>query len=89
MTRPGQKVVGLGRVRIGLISAIEAMQLNAKECHTKEGSMTVDIKLVEVDRGESRLLDESCCRSRSSKRDGGGHGCQIPKACPMDSTVTA
>ena len=30
------------------------MQLNAKECHTKAGSMTVDIELVEVDRRESR-----------------------------------
>jgi hypothetical protein len=32
---------------------MEAMQLNAKECHTKAGSMTVDIELVEVDRRES------------------------------------
>ena len=57
--------VGLGRVRIGLIPTMDAMQLNAKKCHTKEGSMTVDIELVEVDpsRGESRLLDGSCCRS--------------------------
>jgi hypothetical protein len=31
---------------------MEAMQLNAKECHTKAGSMTVDIELVEVDRRE-------------------------------------
>ena len=41
--------VGFGRVRIGLIRAMEAMQLNAKKCHTKEGSMPVDIELVEVD----------------------------------------
>ena len=41
--------VGLGRVRIGLIPTMEAMQLNAKKCHTKEGSMPVDIELVEVD----------------------------------------
>ena len=36
--------------------------------------MTVDIQLVEVDRRDSCLLDRSCCRSRSSGRDGGGHG---------------
>ena len=41
--------VGFGRVRIGLIRTMEAMQLNAKKCHTKEGSMPVDIELVEVD----------------------------------------
>ena len=33
------------------------MQLNAKKCHTKEGSVTVDVGLVEVDRGECRLID--------------------------------
>ena len=27
------------------------MQLNAEKCHTKDGSMTVDIELVEVDLG--------------------------------------
>ena len=48
---------------------MEAMQFNAKECHTNAGSMTVDIELVEVDRRESCLLDRSCCRSRSSGRD--------------------
>ena len=36
------------------------MQLNAKKCHTKEGSVTVDVGLVEVDRGESRFLVGSC-----------------------------
>ena len=41
--------VGFGRVRIDLIRTMEAMQLNAKKCHTKEGSMPVDIELVEVD----------------------------------------
>ena len=41
--------------------------------------MTVDLELVEVDRRESRFLDRSCCRSRSSGRDGGGHGCQPRK----------
>ena len=41
--------VGFERVRIGLIRTMEAMQLNAKKCHTKEGSMPVDIELVEVD----------------------------------------
>ena len=41
--------VGFGRVRIGLIRTMDAMQLNAKKCHTKEGSMPVDIELVEVD----------------------------------------
>ena len=41
--------VGFGRVRIGLIRTMEAMQLNAKKCHTKEGSMPVDIESVEVD----------------------------------------
>jgi len=66
-------------LKLGLIPTIEAMQLNAKKCHTKDGSMLVDIELVEVDRGESRLLDRSCCRSRSSGRDGGGHGCQFRK----------
>ena len=40
------------------------MQLNAKECHTKAISMTVDVGLVEVDRRESRLLDGSCGWSR-------------------------
>ena len=30
-----------------------------KKCHTKEGSVTVDVGLVELDRGESRLLDGS------------------------------
>ena len=44
-----RKKVGFGRVRIGLIRTMEAMQLNAKKCHTKEGSMPVDIELVEVD----------------------------------------
>ena len=41
--------VGFGWVRIDLIRTMEAMQLNAKKCHTKEGSMPVDIELVEVD----------------------------------------
>ena len=41
--------VGFGRVRIGLIRTMDAIQLNAKKCHTKEGSMPVDIELVEVD----------------------------------------
>ena len=41
--------------------------------------MTVDIELVEVDRRESCLLDRSCCRSRSSGRDGGGHGGRLRK----------
>ena len=41
--------VGFGRVRIDLIRTMDAMQLNAKKCHTKEGSMPVDIELVEVD----------------------------------------
>jgi len=41
--------------------------------------MTVDIELVEVDRRESCLLDRSCCRSRSSGLDGGGHGCRLRK----------
>ena len=40
------------------------MQLNAKKCHTKEGSVTVDVGLVEVDRGESRFLVGSCGWSR-------------------------
>ncbi len=71
--------VGLGRVRIGLIPTTGAMQLNATECHTKEASMPVDIELVEVDRGESCFLDRSCCRSRSSGRDGGDHGRQFRK----------
>ncbi len=35
---------------------MEAMQLNAKECHTKEASMTVDIELVEVDRVSRAFL---------------------------------
>ena len=47
--------MGFGRVRIDLIRTMEAMQLNAKKCHTKEGSMPVDIELVEVDLGESFL----------------------------------
>ncbi len=69
--------MGLGRVRVGLIPTMEAMQLNAKECPTNEASMTVDIELIEVDRGESRLLDLGCCRtprSRNSERGGGDHG---------------
>ena len=41
--------VGFERVRIGLIRTMDAIQLNAKKCHTKEGSMPVDIELVEVD----------------------------------------
>ena len=45
--------MGFGRVRIGLIRTMEAMQLNAKKCHTKEGSMPVDIELVE-------LIEVSC-----------------------------
>jgi hypothetical protein len=36
---------------------MEAMQLNATESHTSEGSMTVDLELVEVDQRESRFLD--------------------------------
>ena len=36
---------------------MEAMQLNAKECHTKAGSITVDIELVEVDRRELVGID--------------------------------
>ena len=51
---------------------MEAMQLNAKECHTKAGSMAVDIELVEVDRRESRLLDGSCGWSRGCGVRGGG-----------------
>ena len=58
---------------------MEATQLNAKQCHTKERSMTVDVELVEFDRRESRFLDRSCCRSRSSGRDGGGHGGRLRK----------
>ena len=45
--------VGFGRVRIGLIGTMDAIQLNAKKCHTKEGSMPVDIELVE-------LIEVSC-----------------------------
>ena len=48
------------------------MQLNAKECHTKALSMTVDGGLVEVDRRESRLLDWSCGWSRGGGVRGGG-----------------
>ncbi len=48
----------MGPIRfIGLTSTIEAMQLNAKECHTKAGSITVDIELVEVDRRELVGID--------------------------------
>ena len=78
--------VGLGRVRIGLIPTMEAMQLNAKECDTEEASMTVDLELVEVDLGESRLLDRSCCKSRSSGRR---WWLPFPKACLMDAMLTA
>ena len=48
---------------MGLIPTMEAMQLNATECHTSEGSMIVDLKLVEVDRRESRFLDRWCAAS--------------------------
>ena len=37
---------------------MEAIQLNAKECHTKAGkNITVDIELVEVDRRELVGID--------------------------------
>ena len=45
---------------------MEAMQLNAKECHT------IDVGLVAVDRGESRLLERSRGWSRRCKVCGGG-----------------
>ena len=46
--------------------------IECKKCHTKEGSVTVDVGLVELDRGESRLLDWSRGWSRGCRVCGGG-----------------
>ncbi len=56
-----------------------AMQLDAKKCHAKEVSMTVDAESVEVDRGEARFLNGRCCWSRGPGRGRGGDRCQLRK----------
>ena len=62
---------GTERQKVGLGWVI-IWSIECKKCHTKEGSATVDVGLVELDRGESRLLDWSRGWSRGCRVCGGG-----------------
>ena len=62
---------GTERQKVGLGWVI-IWSIECRKCHTKEGSVTVDVGLVEVDRGESRLLDGGRRRSRGCGVCGGG-----------------